>query len=277
MDHYQTLGVSKQADAKEIKNAYRRLAGKHHPDKGGSEEEFKKVQKAYETLSDPNKRAEYDNPSPFGGGFRQGSQPFDINDIFGAGSPFGDIFGQRRQQQRQPMFRTTLQVSLRQAYTGGQQTLELNTHQGKNVINVTIPKGVQTGQQIQYPNVIDANTALIIDFHVHEDSFFVRQGHNLISEHNISVLDLIVGTEIKFTTISGKLMKVKVREGTQPNTQIKLTGQGMPIADPRGPNQHSGKFGDQIILLKGIIPVNIEQGVIDAITKYKDIQDLKNN
>ncbi len=72
-------------------------------------------------------------------------------------------------------------------------------------------------------------------------------------------------------------MKVKVREGTQPNTQIKLTGQGMPIADPRGPNQHSGKFGDQIILLKGIIPVNIEQGVIDAITKYKDIQDLKNN
>lgn len=277
MDHYQTLGVSKQADAKEIKNAYRKLAGKHHPDKGGSEEEFKKVQKAYETLSDPNKRAEYDNPSPFGGGFRQGSQPFDMNDIFGAGSPFGDIFGQRGRPQRQPMFRTTLQVSLRQAYTGGQQTLELNTNQGKNVVNVTIPKGVHTGQQIQYPNVIDANTALIIDFHVHEDSFFVRQGHNLISEHNISVLDLIVGTEIKFTTISGKLMKVKVRAGTQPNTQIKLTGQGMPITDPRGPNQHSGKFGDQIILLKGMIPVNIEQGVIDAITKYKDIQDLKNN
>ena len=178
MDHYQTLGVSKQADAKEIKNAYRKLAGKHHPDKGGNEEEFKKVQKAYETLSDTNKRAEYDNPSPFGGGFRQGSQPFDMNDIFGAGSPFGDIFGQRGRPQRQPMFRTTLQVSLRQAYTGGQQTLELNTNQGKNVVNVTIPKGVQTGQQIQYPNVIDANTALIIDFHVHEDSFFARHGYN---------------------------------------------------------------------------------------------------
>ena len=51
----------------------------------------------------------------------------------------------------------------------------------------------------------------------------------------------------------------------------------MPIADPRGPNVTSGQFGDQIILLKGIIPDTIEQGVIDAIVKYKDIQDLKNN
>lgn len=275
MDYYETLGVNHTTTSQDIKNAYRKLASKHHPDKGGDAEEFKKVQKAYDVLSDPQKKHEYDNPSPFGRG--QGGQPFDMNDIFGAGSPFGDIFGQRRQQQRQPMFRTTLQVSLRQAYTGGQQTLELQTPQGKKVINVSIPKGVQTGQQVQYPNVIDSQTALIIDFHVHEDSFFNRQGFNLISNHNISVLDLIVGTEIKFTTISGKMMKVKIQPRTSPNTQIKLTGQGMPITDPRGPSQHSGRFGDQIILLKGIIPVNIEQGIIDEITKYKDIQDLKNN
>ena len=51
----------------------------------------------------------------------------------------------------------------------------------------------------------------------------------------------------------------------------------MPIADARGPNVDSGQFGDQLILLKGIIPVNIEQGIIDEIIKYKDIQDLKNN
>lgn len=275
MDYYQTLGVSPQADQKEIKKAYKKLAGKHHPDKGGDEAQFKLVSAAYQTLSDPQKKQEYDNPSPFSRG--QGGQPFDMNDIFGAGSPFGDIFGQRRQQQRQPMFRTTLQVSLRQAYTGGQQTLELQTPQGKKVINVSIPKGVQTGQQVQYPNVVDSQTALVIDFHVHEDSFFNRQGFNLISNHNISVLDLIVGTEIKFTTISGKMMKVKIQPRTAPNTQIKLTGQGMPITDPRGPNSHSGRFGDQIILLKGIIPVNIEQGIIDEIAKYKDIQDLKNN
>ena len=65
MDHYQTLGVNRDAEQKEIKTAFRKLAMKHHPDKGGDENEFKKIQAAYDTLSDPDKRAEYDNPNPF--------------------------------------------------------------------------------------------------------------------------------------------------------------------------------------------------------------------
>ena len=261
MDYYHTLGVNHTTDAKGIKNAYRKLASKHHPDKGGDQEEFKKIQKAYETLSDPQKKAEYDNPNPF-------------EDIF------GDIFGQRRQQQRQPhrpMFRTQLNITLRQAYTGDTQTLELNTPQGKKVVNVNIPRGVQSGQQTKYDNLVQPNSSLVIDFHVMNDSWFERHGNHLMCGHNISVLDLIVGTTFNFTTISGKVMKVKVASGTQPNTQIKLSGQGMPISDRRGPTVNSGQFGDQIILLKGIIPDTIEQGVIDAITKYKDIQDLKKN
>jgi DnaJ-class molecular chaperone len=118
---------------------------------------------------------------------------------------------------------------------------------------------------------------MVIDFNVLSDSWFDRHGNHLVCTHNISVLDLIVGTNFKFTTISGKILNVTVKSGTPPNTQIKLAGQGMPIADARGPNVDSGQFGDQLILLKGIIPVNIEQGIIDEIIKYKDIQDLKNN
>lgn len=272
MDHYQTLGVSPQADTKDIKKAYRKLAGKHHPDKGGDENEFKKVQKAYETLSDPQKRAEYDNPNPFNQGFG-GGNPFDINDIF------GDIFGQRPRQPRnqRPMFRTQLNVTLRQAYTGGQQTMELQTPQGKKVVTVNIPKGVMTGQQTKYDNLVQPNSTMVVDFHVMQDAWFERHGPHLLCTHNISVLDLIVGTKFKFTTIGGKVVEVKVKAGTAPNTQIKLAGQGMPVADPRGPNITSGQFGDQLILLKGIIPDNIEQGIIDSIMKYKDIQDLKDN
>ncbi len=273
MDYYEILGANQTSSAKAIKNAYRKLASRHHPDKGGDAEEFKKIQKAYDVLSDPAKKQEYDNPSPFS----QGGDPF------GQGSPFGDIFGdifgQRRQPQRppRPMYRTQLNVTLRQAYTGSQQTLELNTPQGKKVINVTIPKGVQSGQQTKYDNLVQPNSTMIIDFHVLPDSWFERHGQHLLCSHNISVLDLIVGTTFKFTTISGKLVEVKVQAGTAPNTQIKLTGQGMPIADRRGPNVISGQFGDQLIMLKGVIPDNIEQGIIDEITKYKDIQDLKNN
>ena len=204
MDYYSTLGVPKNADTQSIKKAYKKLASKHHPDKGGDEAQFKLVSEAYEILSDPQKRQQYDQPNPGVG--QGGGNPFNMNDIFGQGSPFGDIFGQRRQQQRpqRPMFRTQLNVTLRQAYTGAQQSLELQSPHGKKVVNVNIPKGVQTGQQTKYDNLVQPNSTMVIDFNVLSDSWFDRHGNHLVCTHNISVLDLIVGTNFKFTTISGK-------------------------------------------------------------------------
>jgi molecular chaperone DnaJ len=64
-DHYGTLGVSKTATSDEIKKAFRKLALKHHPDKGGDAEKFRQINEAYQTLSDSEKRRLYDNPSPF--------------------------------------------------------------------------------------------------------------------------------------------------------------------------------------------------------------------
>jgi molecular chaperone DnaJ len=74
-DYYETLGVPKSATADEIKKAYRRLARKHHPDAGGSEEKFKEVGEAYEVLSDPEKRGQYDQfGAYFGGNMPPGAQ-----------------------------------------------------------------------------------------------------------------------------------------------------------------------------------------------------------
>jgi len=258
MDYYNTLGVEKTAAQDEIKKAYRKLASQHHPDKGGDTAQFQKIQVAYETLSDPNKRAEYDNPRPTMAG------PGGFN--FGAGGhPFEDMISQmfRQSQSRQQLFRTTVLVSLEQVYTGGEQILQLQTHTGTHTITVTIPKGVPDGGQVRYDNVIQGGS-LVVEFHTHRHLKFDRHGADLVSNQPISVLDLIVGTSFEFTTISGKVLEVTIPPNTQPYNQMKISGQGLPITN-------SAAVGDQLILLKPFVPGNIPASVIGAIQVSKTI------
>jgi curved DNA-binding protein len=259
MDYYETLGVPRTATQDEIKKAYRKLASQHHPDKGGDTVMFQKIQTAYDTLGDANKRAMYDNPQPQFGGFAQ--QGFDINDlfsqIFGQGGVHRNPHGQRTQQQ---VYRTRVTVSLVDAYNCADQVLQLNTPQGLKVINIKIPRGTQTGDQVRYDNVVD-NGVLIIEFVVLSDLRFDRKVNDLYSNLPISVLDLLVGTKVEFKTISGKTLEVNIKEGTQPWMQLKIMGEGFP-------NQNGG-YGDQILLLKPFIPDNINTDIIESIKRSK--------
>ena len=92
-DLYKILGVDKSVDDNALKKAYRKLAMKHHPDKGGDEKEFKDISEAYEILSDPNKRKTYDlgGYEALDGGGAGGGNPFDIfESMFGSqGMPGG--------------------------------------------------------------------------------------------------------------------------------------------------------------------------------------------
>ena len=116
-DYYEILGVERKADADEIRKTYRRLARKHHPDLNpgdkSAEERFKKVQEAYDVLSDPKKKTMYDqvgfyseNGMPAGGDPRQGAGMgfggFDFSDLFagGAGAAGGRRAGQQQQQEQ---------------------------------------------------------------------------------------------------------------------------------------------------------------------------------
>ena len=263
-DHYATLGVAKNATPEDIKKAYRRLAAIHHPDKGGDTAEFQKVQAAYETLSDPQKKQEYDHPRQphFGGGFPGGfefhNQGFDINDIIGqmfggGGGPFHNPFQQN--------YRTTIWVTLEQVYNGGEQMLQMQGAGGNQVVKIQIPKGVENGQTMRFDNIIQG-AILLVDFRVHPHAKFNRDGQHLVASQRISVLDLIAGTKFEFTTISGKTFTVDVKPGTQPDSTLRITGQGLPI-----PN--STVFGDQLILLKPFLPDRIDSRIIDSIKQAK--------
>lgn len=270
MDHYQTLGVAKNASPDEIKKAYRRLAGIHHPDKGGDTAEFQKIQQAYETLSDPAKKQQYDNPNPFGqnmhGGFNMHGFPggfsfnmggINIDDIF------GQMFGQGArgpQRPNMPSYRTTVFISLEEVYTGSEKTLQFNDHTGSKTVKITIPKGVENGATLRYDNLIK-DSILLVEFRIQPHNRFEREGPHLYSIHEIDIFDLIVGSTFKFTSISGKILEVNVPEKTQPGHKLRIPKEGLPI---------NNDYGDQYILLKPYIPDMIDSRITEAILKTKE-------
>lgn len=266
MDYYNTLGVGRDASPDEIKQAYRKLASVHHPDKGGDTAKFQEIQQAYETLSDPNKRQDYDMPqrNAFGGGgfphgFSFSHGGINIDDIFGHmfGAGFGGGGAGFRQQN--PSYKITLDVTLDEVLNGGEKVLQFQTHQGSQVIKIDIPIGVDNGQQLRYENLVK-DTILIVEFRVHQHPIFERRGIDLYSTVQISVLDLIVGTTIDFVTLSGKRMDVTVKPNTQPNATLRITGQGL---------SKNYQTGDQYILLKPFIPDTIHAEIKEAIMRNR--------
>ena len=266
MDHYQTLGVVKTATPDDIKKAYRRLASKHHPDKGGDTATFQKIEEAYRILSDPNQRQQYDRPVPQGNpfaGFQQAPGGFNFNFNGDMNDLFGQMFNQHSQRQpnQAPVFRTSINITLEQSYTGGTQSLRLQTPHGTHAVNIEIPKSVTDGGQMRYENLIPS-ASLIVEFRVAPHLKFERKGMDLYCNQRVSVLELIVGCDFEFTTISGKTLMVSVPPKTQPYMHLKIAGEGMPI-----PN--SSIFGDQILLLKPFVPDIIDDEITQSILRSK--------
>lgn len=260
MDHYSTLGIPRTASPEEIKKAYRKLAMEHHPDRGGDNVKFQELSVAYNTLSDPDKKAAYDNPQSQFSGFNFGPNGFDFQDIFKAFNQQTNPFEAyaRQQNQQQQMYRTRVTVSLVDAYNGTEQVLKLNTPQGLKVVNLKLPRGVRTGDNMRYDNVVDG-AILLIEFVVLSDLRFDRRDDDLYANLPISVLDLIVGTTIEFITMGKKTLEVKIKPGTQPYMQLKIPGEGMP--------SRNGGVGDQILLLKPFIPDNIDNDIVESIKR----------
>lgn len=255
-DYYSILGVSKSAGADEIKKAYRKLALQYHPDRNKgkeSEDKFKEVTKAYEVLSDSGKRQTYDQfgeaafqqggpgaGGPFGGGFQgqggpftytyttggnQGgfdfggfSDPFEIfEQFFGGGNPFA-------RAQRRTTY--SLSISFMEAINGTTKRVNL----GGETQTIKIPSGVDSGSRIRF-----GDSEVIIEVEPHRK--FRRQGYDIVTEEEISFPKAALGDELEVETVQGNV-KIKIPQGTQPDTLIRLRGKGVKMLRGSGHGDH---------------------------------------
>ena len=270
MSHYDTLGVERGADADAIKTAYRRLASKHHPDRGGDTQRFQEIQSAYETLSDPQKRQAYDmgGQNPFGGGhhpFQQGGFQFDINGTqFNFNDLFGGGFHQAHQQQQRAPTRMQLWITLADAYNGGKRPVSVGAPGGgATLIEINIPEGVEDSSTVHYGKIAPGGGDLLITFRIHPNPVWQRDGSNLITEHPVSVWDLILGGETTIRDAVGRQLALTIPPNTQPGTIMRLRGQGMKVLG------HPHIAGDILVKIQAKLPETITDELRELITKAR--------
>jgi len=238
-DYYQMLGVGENASPDEIKKAYRTLANKHHPDKGGDQAKFKDISVAYDTLSDAHKKAEYDQQRQFGGQqfhFHTGNGGFDpFAGMFGGQHPFGDIFGHMRggQLRRNRDLNIQCQISLLDSYSGKQLEANYKLPSGRNqTVVINVPAGIQHGETIRYGDLGDDSIPgvprgnLNVTIIVMPDQNYRRQGDDLYTTVYINPIEAMIGCRKTVKTINGTSLDLDIRAGVESGTEFASAGNG---------------------------------------------------
>lgn len=290
IDYYQTLGISKSASAADIKKAYRKLARKYHPDLNPNDAEahkkFQQINEANEVLTNEESRKKYDaygenwqhadqyENSNRGRQSQQSQGGYSYSDFGGGGGNedfsdfFQSMFGGRRSQAsfKGQDLRGELQLNLREITQPQKRTLTIN---GKN-IRITVPAGVVDGQVIKLagygnPGANNGpNGDLYITFVIPEDSEFQRVEENLYKLVDIDLFTAILGGDLTIKTLDGEV-RLKVGEGTQNGTKVKLKGKGLPV-------YKKSSYGDLFITYNVKIPTNLSEKQKEL---FRQISELK--
>jgi len=278
IDYYKTLGIAKTASVKEVKNAYRKLARKYHPDLNPDNKDakrnFQQINEANEVLSDPVKRKKYDKygkdwqhseqferadqnrerySNQRGQKFSRTETEGDFSSFFE--SMFGSMPGAERGRQaryRGEDLKTELHLSLIDAYTTHKRSLSIN---GRN-IRITIPAGIENGQTIKIAGLGGKGMNggpdgdLYITFSIANHPRFKRSGTSLYTTVVLDLYTAVLGGEIIIETLNGKV-KLKVKPEMQNGTKIKLKNKGFPYY------KSEGQFGDLFITYSIKIPTDL--------------------
>lgn len=302
-DYYEILGVSKNADEKEIKSAYRKLAKKYHPDlHQGDEaaaEKFKEVSEAYEVLSDKDKRKKYDtfgsnydfssgydfDPSQYGYTYTTGGSGADFSDFFetifgssrsGRGGNFSggfninDIFGDfssksrgRSANKARNKFESELSISIKEAYEGITKNVSLTYNKKEYQVAVKIPKGITRDKKVKVKGE---------KFGLPGDILFkinIRDEKDLV----LDGLDITKTENIypwdaalggsKTVETLDGKLKLKIPENFVGGNKMRIPSKGF--------KDLKGKVGDLYVIFNIVNPKKLSD---DQIKLYKELQNL---
>jgi len=257
-DYYKVLGVGETATKDQIKKAFKDIAKKEHPDRGGNEAVFKEANEAHDTLKDSQKRHDYDTQRKFGGGTRQGGQgqhPFFNEDIFGdffSGFSGGDMdFNGRFNFQGNPNARTKtfrarhqanksinvrMAISIKEAMSNNEKTINYKLPSGRDEFaTIKIPAGIQHGVTFKFAGMGDDSIKnvprgdLMVQMSVLDSDGYTRKGNDLYTDKTINCFQAVRGHKIQLNTLEDSVITVNVPAGTQPNTLLLVKSRGMPV------------------------------------------------
>lgn len=261
MDYYSILGVSKTASPDEIKRAYRKLAMKHHPDKGGDEETFKQISTAYDVLSDPQKRSQYDNPQPQFN-FRSGN--------FGD-DPFHDMmsqmFGGRVRRNSDITIAAT--IDLLDSINGKKLIAAYRLRSGREeTVNINVPAGARNGDTIRFTGLGDDSFPgprgnLFVKIQILPHSTWRREDDDLYGKHFVNALDLMLGCSIIVNTVDNRQLELKIPKGTRNGTVFSISDYGAP-------NVHTGRRGKIFLTVEAEIPKIDDEELLNKIREIKN-------
>ena len=291
-NYYDSLGVSKSADEKEIRQAFRRMARKYHPDLNSgdksAEEKFKQINEAYEVLSDADSRKKYDRygenwmhadqfqaqrgrvgSGPEWTTSRGGVGDFGFDSFGGLGDLFGDLGGgstRRSRSNPRPRLETAVDVTLEEAFSGTKRNVTTTRDAKDRRIEVAIPPGVQTGSVVRIS--LDKENQIFLNVTVEPHSRYERKGNDLYTEIEVPLEDAVLGGEAEVPTLLGSV-HLKIPSESQNGQRVRLAGQGMPKLN--SPESR----GNLYVTLRPVMPKDLSAEERELLDEFKKLRSKR--